>query len=713
MVVKEPAGKYSSDLLKVCEDHFSRIYPDYVNTMDHETVMCPPAFPFEYIAPTGEASGAIPLADIEKVNIEGDSAELQLFYVLEKFGKATNQPMFVLPKVKYAEFIENIIRQTVPLNRQTDLEKIKFDEESDFVIVHRNIGVILIEVKSTKKFSKSHQGKARKQLQAGEKIIRALLHADHSQEISIPVKKVIAMPNVSDPGRGNQEYISLREIDTRHSEGGFASWWQNNFDSREFDNNEKQQLQRLIAILVRLKCKVSSEILSDVYEKIDEQEFLRNSHKKYTKQDGDGPEVVVKSADRPERNILSTKFTFLNLEQLRIWNGPRKQFFNGASGCGKTILLQFKALECVKRKEEKVMIVVPSSLTNLYKEFFDDNIEDNISSRVTICSPLELSKLLQRRDFDGDQVSNVKSDPGCDFASNNGGYSTSDAQNGSGSDLREFHFFVDEMQIFEAEIPDTMNLLEKLLTRITDQDCYCWVAYDYMQRNESVVSRDETGGLSGATEIQTQARELCKTFGVYHSSCMKTILRSTFEIYNFVQAFVKNSLLKLVQRLNQPEFDHIEQEAKELWVSFTKRYDVSNYLGHHVCGPPVSSFKNLDFDSIANVIEDEVKKWSKSGLHHVAVLFTSFFPKENLSRLMAQKRIPVCDVSNREENKVVLDFGHNAHSHEWRVVVAISWFNDKLISNYIMFTRTVSRLVVITIDEEEMFPHNRLCKLPD
>ena len=60
MVVKEPGGKYSPDLLKACEDHFSRIYPDYVNAIDHETVMCPPAFPFEYIAPTGEASEIAP-----------------------------------------------------------------------------------------------------------------------------------------------------------------------------------------------------------------------------------------------------------------------------------------------------------------------------------------------------------------------------------------------------------------------------------------------------------------------------------------------------------------------------------------------------------------------------------------------------------------------------------------------------------------------------
>ena len=269
------------------------------------------------------------------------------------------------------------------------------------------------------------------------------------------------------------------------------------------------------------------------------------------------------------------------------------------------------------------------------------------------------------------------------------------------------------MQTFEAEIPDTIKLLEKLLAQITNRDCYCWVAYDYMQRNEAVVSQDVTGGLSSAAEIQNKARELCKKFNVFHPPCLKTVMRSTFEVYNFVQAFAKKSLLGLSQRLNQPQFDRFEQKTKELFVSFAERYDASNYLGHHVCGPSVSVFENSDFNFIANVIEDEVKRWTESDfLHQVAVLFTSSFPREDLSRLMTQKGIPVCDVNNSNRNAVVLDFGHNAHSYEWRVVVAISWLNDELASNYLMFTRAVSRLVVVTTDEK-MFPHNHLGKLPD
>ena len=703
MIIKEPAGKYSFDSLKACEDHFSRIYKDYANTMCHRTVMYPPGFPFNYIAPTGEASGAIPLSKIEKDFNDGDRAELKLFYALEEFGNETNQPMFVVSKAKFAELIQNIIRQEVPLDRQANVD---FKEaEIDFLIVHHHIGVILIEVKSTDHFSKSRYRVAKKQLQTCEQIIQALLHVDHSEEISIPVYKVIAMPNVSQPGEEAQNYIGLREIDIQ-SKSTFEIWLRSKFGLREFVSDEKQQLLKLIAILVGQCCNISSEMLLDAYEKIDKQSFLRKIQEKELKQKKDRPEFVVKTADQPGVDILTTKLLFLNPEQLGIWNGPQKQFFNGLSGCGKTILLQFKALECAKKKKEKVIIVAPSSLTNLYREFFEDNMDDNISSRVTVCSPPEFSKLLQGRDLESDPVSNAERDHGRDFGSNAGSNSPSDAQNVSRSDLAEFHFFVDEMQTFEAEIPDTIELLEKLLAQITDRDCYCWVAYDYMQRNEGVVSQDVTGGMSSAAEIQNKARELCKKFHVFHPPCMKTAMRSTFEIYNFVKAFAKKSLLRLSQRLNQPQFDSIEQNTKELFVSFAKRYDVSNYLGHHICGPPVLVVESSNYDLIANVIEDEVKPWTESNsLHQVAVLFTSTFPREDLSCLMTQKGIQVCHVNNRKRNAVVLDSGHNAHSCEWPVVVAISWFNDELVSNYIMFTRAVMRLVVITTDKT-MFPHD-------
>lgn len=156
--VKGPAGHYFSDLVQACEDHFSRIYPDYVDSSDHDTVMCPAVFPFGYIAPTGQASGAIPLTNMEKASIDGDNAELKIFHMLEKFGKETKQPMFVLSQVKITEFIKNVLRQKLAADHPILMGNLlNSSGEIDFLIIHQQIGVILIEVKALKKFSKSTQ----------------------------------------------------------------------------------------------------------------------------------------------------------------------------------------------------------------------------------------------------------------------------------------------------------------------------------------------------------------------------------------------------------------------------------------------------------------------------------------------------------------------------------------------------------------------------
>lgn len=650
---KGPAGQYFVDLVKACEDHFSGMYPECVNSTDHGTIMCPPVFPFGYVAPTGQASGAIPLTDIEKGNFNGDTAELKIFHLLEKFGEETKQPMFVLTKLEMSEFIKDVLRQKLPADHP--IFKRNLDGEIDFMIVHRKIGVILLEVKATQKFSKSLQGKAREQLQFAEEMILALLDADHKPEISFPVYKVIAMPNASDPCRGNQNFVNLRESNVL-SDDEFITWWKMNFVEKEFDCQE--QIQKLISIFVGQKSEVSSKVFSDVFKKIDNQNFLRKSYEKSSKEAEGGSQVVQKKSEHSKQAILAKQFLFLNPDQLRIWNGPQHMFFNGSSGSGKTILLQFKALECA-RKGEKVVIVVPSSLTALYRDLFSQN---SISSElVDVLSPTEF--------FHGNH-------PGSDVTA-------------------KFHFFADELQTFQSEIPDILTLLEELMTRLTEFNCYCWIAYDYMQRNEDEISQDETGGLSSGAKLQAQARGLCKTYNFFHAPCLKTVVRSTSEIYSYVKAFVKKSLQDLLQRLMS--FEHMEKETKEAWVTFVERYDVSNHLGHHVCGPSVAVSEDSDLDYITGIIQMEVKRWTNGGaLRNVAVLVTSPFLKERLSHLIAVKEIPVCDIGS-QENAVVLDFGHKAHSYEWPVVIAVSCFDDlKFFSGYIMFTRAVSRLVVMT-----------------
>ena len=640
------------------------MYSECVNSEDHGTVMCPPVFSLGYVAPTGRASGARELSKIEQDTVRGDEAELKIFHVLEKFGKSTNQPMFVFTKLKISEFIKTILRRKLPADHAILNSPLLSGKREiiDFLIIHRKIGVILVEVKAASNFSNSVQNKAKSQLQNAEEIIHALSQQDDQDvkhEIAIPVYKVIAMPNVNDRCYENENFINLREITVR-SVDDFRSWWEKGFPEKKFGHHDKSKLkvQNLISDFVRESSEVSADaVILDVCMKIEKQKFLETSYKKI---ESTGKAACESQGVKKAEAVLAKQFMFLNPDQLRIWNGPRRQFFNGSSGSGKTILLQFKALECAKNGE-RALAVVPSSLKALFQAFF---VEHNILSGVDVLSPIEL------RDLVTNEV--------------------------------RFHIFVDELQAFLTEIPDALTLLEKLI-QMADHDCYCWIAYDYMQISISETQDTVEDLLSGA-KVHAKAQKASKTFNFHHGPCLSTTVRATFEVYSFVQAFVKKTLMDLLQKMELPRFDHLERETREILTNFVKRYDVSNYLGHRICGPSVIVLHATDSEFITQIIQEEVKMWTnEDSLHHVAVLLTDSVSKEHLSSAIARREIPVCDIGD-QKNAVALDFASKALSYEWPVVIAISG-SPHLSSNYTMFTRAVARLVVITSgDVSEYFP---------
>ena len=250
--------------------------------------------------------------------------------------------------------------------------------------------------------------------------------------------------------------------------------------------------------------------------------------------------------------------------------------------------------------------------------------------------------------------------------------------------------------------PGFVYTLEKLI-QMADHDCYCWIAYDYMQISISETQDTVEDLLSGA-KVHAKAQKASKTFNFHHGPCLSTTVRATFEVYSFVQAFVKKTLMDLLQKIELPRFDHLERETREILTKFVERYDVSNYLGHRICGPSVTVFQATGFEFITQIIQEEVKMWTnEDSLHHVAVLLTDSVSKEHLSSAIARREIPVCDIGD-QKNAVALDFASKALSYEWPVVIAISG-SPHLSSNYTMFTRAVARLVVITSgDVSEYFP---------
>ena len=501
-VVKDSGGEYFCILEEACEEYLNRLWPDW-KTSDR-TYMFPPAFSFRYIAPTGAASGAVGLKKSEESDMKGDSAELRIFRTLDKYGTETNQPMFVITKFEFQEFIDQVLLQNLSSEYVQSLfadlsETRDLSREIDFLIVHRRIGVILIEVKATEKFKTNRYLDAKRQLEVGEKFVKALLTA---KDLDIPVKRVIAMPNVVDEGRNANNFIDLRKIHLGNMQR-FKMWWEEHFTEGSFEEEIKKLLS-LISVFVGQRSSISAttQILSGVFKTIDEQNFLAQSHAKMTRKGASGSPVVVRPADHTGLRILAKQFMFLNMEQLGIWEGPLHQLFCGAPGSGKTILLQYKALECAK-KNEMVLIMVPPPLDMLYKEFFTRNEIANGMVTIVTFDSIEsfLSQALQKP-------------------------------------KKPVHVFIDEFQLLLFTNEKILSQITTLLTRYQGTSFYQWISYDFNQFNwernvnevfgiKRTVVNDDVSFLTG----------LCAGQNFIHAPSLKTVIRCTSEVYHFLWSY--------------------------------------------------------------------------------------------------------------------------------------------------------------------------------
>ena len=657
-VVKDSAGKFFCIFEEACEEYLNRLWPDW-KTSDR-TYMFPPAFPFRYIAPTGAASGAVGLSKSEELDIKGDSAELRIFRALDKYGRETNQPMLVITKFQFQEFIDQVLLQNLPSEYVqslfADLSETDLSREIDFLIVHRRIGVILIEVKATEKFKTNRYLDAKRQLQVGEKFVQALLTA---KDLDIPVYRVIAMPNVVDEGRSANDFIDLRKIhlgvtDDEEDDNlqHFEMWWKQHFTERSFEE-EIEKLLSLISVFVGQRSAISAttQILSGVFKTIDEQSFLERSHVKMTRKGASGCPVVVRPADATSLRILAKQFVFLNMEQLGIWEGPLHQLFCGAPGSGKTILLQYKALECAK-KNEMVLIMVPPPLDKLYKEFFTKN--EIAKGMVTIVTFDHISTFLSR-------VLKMS--------------------------MKPVHVFVDEFQILFSTNETLLGSFREFLVHCQGTSFYQWITYDIYQ----LLFVNRLFGMKQTNlDVSSFLNELCEKQNFTHASSLTTVMRCTSEVYDFLQRHMELSMGK-----------------QSGGTEFAQRYwNHPIYLGHHVCGPKVTLQGKISYMYGSNeerlvdcskIIKNEINEWAKEedgfSYHKVAILVATPEWIDDLSPSMTQERIPVCRIGDGQ-NAVVLDYADYARSYEWPVVIAICG-HLKSMKNYIPASRAVTRLLVL------------------
>ena len=667
-VVKGPAGEYFSNFEEGCEKYLTRLWPDWKTNV--RTYMFPPVFHCCYISPTGEASGAVKLTKAEIDSMKGDFAELQIFRLLEKFGQETNQPMFVFSRFKFKEFIEKVLPNDHPLfaSLKTCFVKEEVKEEIDFVVLHRRIGVILIEVKANEEFRSPRYQDAKKKLKVVEEFVGVFLEA---KGIDIPVYKVVAMPDVSDEGRSSDGYINLRKIHLEMDDKGnvkdllpFEGWWKQNFTERSLGEHEEKFLS-LISVFVGQRATISAtaQILRGVFRTIDRQSFLQQSYKKMKKNKGRESPLVV----RPQTegaSILARQFMFLNEEQLAIWRGEKKQLFCGAPGTGKTILIQHKALECAKNNE-KVLIFVPTFLGKLYKKFLSSNrilfLHFNYKRDKQYSDFFK--KFLRRGEPCKETVLIVTVYQVPLFLPS--------VKSVAKEEVDEFHVFVDEFQSFTQT-----EILTDFLICHQSPSFYQWVAYDLKQN--LCIDEDRS-------KFERLVLNLSATEKFHHAPSLTTVMRCTSEIFGVMQNYL-------------PLF--LKCSAKD---NFAQTYwDRPIHLGHHVCGPQVVTHTINKLTFVKNylfclkTIKDEINEWAKIDdtyeYNRVAILVPEQRWIDQLSSYLQKEGVPVCSIGE-DENAITLDHMVHAQSYEWPVVIAIR--DDLDMFNSVPLSRAVTRLVVI------------------
>lgn len=48
--------------------------------------------------------------------------------------------------------------------------------------------------------------------------------------------------------------------------------------------------------------------------------------------------------------------------------------------------------------------------------------------------------------------------------------------------------------------------------------------------------------------------------------------------------------------------------GQQSWGRWVRRYEVSNHLGHHICGPSVAEFQDAYLDDVVEIIATEINK---------------------------------------------------------------------------------------------------------
>jgi len=295
-------------------------------------------------------------------NRETEKAVVEKFYT-----HCWNQkePMFIFHSFKFENLASCMKHHNIETNENLG------NQETDLIIVHREIGVILVETKGMDVYDDAQHKKAANQLKNAEKLLRKL----HNMAKNL-VKKVFAFPNlpnkklnISNCDSESDQIIYLLENDMID----FKNWWNKNIKGSHqgFSTNHD------------IYCKLVPKLLcgrGDICLYLNMKNIKRiGRHETLKAIAGKQPAIDIKPLQNIQTSFDTVKtHIYLTPDQSIAWK-KSKQVICGPYGCGKTILLQCKAME-LARHDHKVLVIVPNHLKQVYQNFFDKNLSKKCSN---------------------------------------------------------------------------------------------------------------------------------------------------------------------------------------------------------------------------------------------------------------------------------------------------------------------------------------------
>jgi len=324
-----------------------------------QTFVIPPRYEYrdQYIPQEGSAITInSKLKENASDRLRGDQAEEKVVSAFIRYGRSHEQPMFIFHNFKF----QMLQRTSKQLNLAEKGEQVT--QEVDVIIVHRDLGVIVVEIKAIKnecdkekdkqnydirnENNKKTYDKAVRQLDKAEKSLNKL-YSDISCT-NKTITKVIACPNLQEmPSTSSCGNIHL----CKHNLIEFDDWWAAMIHTIKCDQ----------VLCKNIYCNLVPKLLcgrSDIC-------VLFSSRTIETR---DRQETVKQLAERQGESITKKEWFYLTPEQCAAWN-ERNQIICGPFGSGKTILIQCKAVE-LARSGKEVMVIVPYHLVPQYEKFF-------------------------------------------------------------------------------------------------------------------------------------------------------------------------------------------------------------------------------------------------------------------------------------------------------------------------------------------------------